>query len=233
MGYFLYWVRTDRRAAGAGDGRCLVAPMGVRSVGPVKGESGLLVFEGGLEGWRCRYDADGQEWVKLAGDGGEEVWVGVWLDDLPGPEDLRRGDREFLAGPEVELGDGRAWTIPRLRLATGQSGLPSALSVGPEGEVEEVPLRRYRELCRRGERVWAFLMHVMQDAAPVEGFSDAEMLELLVDLLAVNYRLGMEEARLLELLTSANLITTAGYALGYDLYLGALASKKKTDPGGG
>ena len=76
------------------------------SRGPERQPGGVVFGAGDRVGLRI----EEQQWAKAHDV--EDVWVGVWKDAPPKPEDLQR--EASLPGLAVTLDDGNAWTVPVL-----------------------------------------------------------------------------------------------------------------------
>jgi hypothetical protein len=177
----------------------------LRSSGP-DGKSGAIITNPlRIEPGRNQFKPDLQMWLPPAVEGG--VWVGMWNDAQPGPENLQR--RKMLRGRTLELADEREWMIPigcrwsesdnteqwfRLSCA-----LPAPLAFGANDVFLSKPFERYAQL-------WAICEI---DARRQSGgeVSDAERSLVsgvgavfsAVKVLAANYAVNTAEVELLEL----------------------------------
>ena len=132
-----------------------------------------------------RYKPDVQTWAGPFNDG--RYWVGVWNDSKPGPDDLKRPEQ--IPGTPVELLDGREWLIPAWRLA------PMALTMGMDGEVVQEPLPVCERLQACVQRLGAML-----DGKTEAQVDMGEVLGVIADALAVNYRIATDPAQELSVL---------------------------------
>lgn len=162
-----------------------------QSAGPEGAGPGLLVA---TRGARCAIEAGAQLWQPRL-DG--RAWTGLWLEARPGPAEIERADA--VGGHEVELADGNRWLVPAARCFPEGTQLPETLVLGPGGLVRRVTAR-YAGLWEDACRVWDLGGELPQD----------ELWRICVRALGVNYRLGPDEANLLEIVTSANLPAMAG-----------------------
>lgn len=147
-----------------------------------------------VEGKRLRYVAGEQTWYK--GNGGT-VWIGWWHDAKPGPADLARGD---LSGHKVRLLDGADWLVPPVRLASGATGLPTAIMLGGDGELVEEPIPDYADLDAGAERVWDLLNQ------RVEGIPYTDMIRIAARALSLNYHVSVWECSALRLFSTVNVL---------------------------
>jgi len=162
------------------------APEFRQSAGPDGAGAGLLIATVGA---RCEVAAAAQLWQPRL-DG--RAWTGLWLEARPGPAELLRA--EAVGGHEVELHDGNRWQVPAARAFPEGTQLPETLIMGPGGLVRRVTAA-YAAIWDDACRVWDSGGELPQ----------AELWRICVRALGVNYRLGPDEANLLELVTSANL----------------------------
>lgn len=224
MNHFLYFIPGE---TAAGAGQALIERAGLRyafkgtqptvrpnSKGP-GGRQGMLLGVAGVnvDDLVCR------EPEQIWGDApnGKHM-VGYYADRLPGPHDLER--EEFVAGHQVLLGDRRRWTVPVARCFPAGTNLPCALAMGPDG-VERKVRPEYVGLCNCAEKVFAYFKAI-DEALPAareggEVLIDEEValderyfLQMAVDALGVNYRMGHAEANLLGLFDTENIYRVAG-----------------------
>ncbi len=73
------------------------------------GTGGAIVYDPARTE-RHAYRPEIQTWQKHESAG---YWVGMWKDDKPGPDDLRRA--KPLSGTPVKLGDEQEWIVPLAR----------------------------------------------------------------------------------------------------------------------
>jgi hypothetical protein len=138
----------------------------------------------------------GQTWIQIkAGPDGEPLpapyWLGFDGETPPGPMDLQR--EHLVQGVEHELGDGRIWMCPIVRRRGVANALPSRWGVDPEtGEFASTLLPRYAAAWEASRRIL--------DAQISGEIERPEVLALCVQMLAINYRIGVHETSLLGLL---------------------------------
>ena len=137
-------------------------------------------------------------------------------DLMPRPCDLER--EMGIAGPEVTLGDGNAWRVPLVRRWDAQrlehvTMLPQAMRTVMEGGgaggkrrvvIEVTP--EYASVDASADRIFAGFTEGV--TVPLE-----EVFAQAVELLAVNYRIGQEEAGLLGLLDEARALEILGMCI--------------------
>ncbi len=162
--------------------------------GPGAADGGIFARD--LDHGKVGYFPSTQTWIKAPG---ADWFIGWHNDSPPMPADLQRA--ELLPGHAVTLDDGNAWTIPIVRLVTGDIGLPQRLGLDDNGQVVKKPLDRYAELTAIAEELWT-LLQGQQEAA-------ASSLEIDWDYgikaLATNYYLSGQEISALGLFTEKKL----------------------------
>lgn len=158
----------------------------------------------------ARYEPDRQQWMRLANGA---AWVGIEDTELPpGPADLERA--VGVAGYSLTLADGNDWRIPLIRrwdpntlahVATLPSAIAGELVNGKHKFVSAVK-PQYAALDAKAESIYA-------------GFLDKHTISIdqlmhdASELLALNYRVGVEEVALLGLLTEPLALKLLGLAI--------------------
>lgn len=140
-------------------------------------------------------------------DRGESFWVAI--EDLPPrPQDLER--EVGLSGYELVLGDGNTWRVPLIHRwnedrSEHEPNLPTSMGmIG--GKVRTRIRPEYQAIDVIASRL--FTSFVAEETASLEqAMADA------VALLAVNYRIGIEEASLLGLFTGELLVDVLATAI--------------------
>jgi hypothetical protein len=141
------------------------------------------------------YHPEQQVWHKsVEGD----WWVGVDREQKPTPAELIRD--KYLTGYNVELGDGNKWIVPVARYFDGKNPLPATMIIGEGGEVEYKPLLQYKWLWDAANRIWD--ADYKQTDEQVE---TKERIMICIKALAINYRIGIDEANMLGLFTADTL----------------------------
>jgi hypothetical protein len=148
---------------------------------------------------RIEYDPARQKWNESGEFRG--LWVGCWLDDMPGPETLQR--ERTIAGYNMKLGDGNTWAIPLVRELSGGTRLPQASRMNPRGTLISETAAEYRDFEKQINQFWAALaFHLGLSEIQAVSLTTAQMFKLACCAISQNYRIGMDETGLLELLDS-------------------------------
>lgn len=192
---FLYFLPTPKRIATAEDlvaaglSHALNGP-GVEGchtfAGPSKAEGVVVVIPG--DGHTASYKPDEQTWRK--GPGGK-YWVGYLNGAKPGPDDLLRPSA--CAGTPVRLLDGNDWVVPRCQgLLEGRGPtLPRILDLAEDAQTTITRVHpRYARLCEDAFEWW---MEWSKQKSGKERLSTEQKVQLAVDALAANYRVGKVE----------------------------------------
>jgi len=147
------------------------------------------------------YDPKAQSWQET----NEGYWVGMQNDKRPGPDDLIRDT--VYNSHSVELGDGKKWRFPILRVAMTGEIMPinRAFTLDANGDVVATLQDEFLDL---GERVMGIAQQYFNriGAAEIEGeealnvtISIADDFAILTDALRINYRVTKWECSLLKL----------------------------------
>lgn len=210
---FLYFVETEKNelvaedlaALGLGHLADAGKPLGRGTQGP-DGKGGLVFAVGA--GAKPTYKPAEQAWVRCAvpAGGGPAPWVGIWNDNRPAPDDLKR--KRFVGGELIELADGSRWAVPVCHSVVRGSTLPKRMVLGDDGrtwELRELP--EFLSLCARAEKVWEAFVN---QKAEEDGRSTIELdhqtaAEVAVEALGVNYRVGAVEVSMLGMLDTDTL----------------------------
>lgn len=201
MPQFTYFIETGRQACSPGDLRdagidyAMWSPSAfshlLTTSGP-EGKGGMLVqcLPDGAS-TMVRYEPDKQSWRKGPGVP-PKYWVGVDNDAKPGPDDLKR--QRVYDGTPVRLLDGNDWIVPRCfgYLEGRDATLPRLLDVADDGETVVTRVHpRYQKLCDDAFRWWKQFTGRLPEN---EHLKPAGMVQLALEALAVNYRIGKVEA---------------------------------------
>lgn len=120
-------------------------------VGVANGPAGQHGCVFGREAFKLGYYPQRQTWRKIPGSA---AWLGWETENLPGPEELGRGESEQVRGEWVRLGDGKEWLCPIARVLD-QVVLPRAADLDENGRWVEGPVRaKYRQLERVANEFW-------------------------------------------------------------------------------
>ena len=119
-----------------------------------------------------------------------DYWFGWHANRRPGPADLQRGVP--TDGYDVPI-NGEAWRVPivipcKARAATRPTSLPLAARMSEKG-IEWLPRAEYDWLCEQAAKYLALI----ESKEISVSLPDSELMEYFVELLQVNYRLGLEE----------------------------------------
>lgn len=204
------------------------------------------------------YYPDAQTWRKLSAldSPPSALWFGFFHDHRrPTPADLAR--KKQLAGLAVELADKEEWIVPLARsyqIGTGAGGeptlafepaLPRAWDLDEAGQWQSRgPVSEYARLwdlaCEWFEQRLA-LARAVQDARdegeePEEGqvnWTLAQAIDAACEVLAVNYRLGKQEAAALGLLSDTAVRSVLDAACDFATLLKYEQKKSAWDAAGG
>lgn len=174
------------------------------------------------------YFPESQSWHAFrreAGDGA--LWIGLPAE-RPTPADLARDHQ--VPGGEVELAGG-SWTVPILHSPDGHATVPTAFTVGGNGEWQPEIEPAYRDLWERSGEVWD-AVYGSKGSGEIE---NARLLDFCVDVLAVNYRVDRRLAGLLRLITTETWAEIVDVVLDYSATIDRLKKKRsvKTSSGSG
>ncbi|MBI9016895.1 MAG: hypothetical protein JEZ07_06495 [Phycisphaerae bacterium] len=163
---------------------------------------------------------DKQKWIKT-----DKYAVGYYVDMIPCRDDLLSGAN--WPGHAVMMNDGNDWIIPPFRY------LPNFLEYDPaQGQLMRQPLKKYQPMAKQVERLWLDYFYDTgidenyQKPQDHESFTESQQLQLCADFLAINYRVGIIELGLLQLLGDKQMELSLKAIL--DLPRLVAASQKKT-----
>lgn len=138
---------------------------------------------------------DQQEWMKSC-DG---YWVGVWKDNLPTEERIRRPYMQ--KGVWVALGTGDKWKLPTV------ATIDQELALKDDGKWEYKPLR---ELSWYSEEIEKRQSSFDYEETPEGGmnvnlrYDPLEDIQLVIRALRINYRILPEVVAMMRLMTTRN-----------------------------
>lgn len=218
MSYFLYCipdaVKADSTIVKQVDG----LPVGGRQVVNFQGGLSGYIFAGSrTEHVRAEYKPQEQLWRNAGA-----YWVGVWKNNMPTEESLRRD--EMIGGHRVKLLDGAEWLVPVARDLSGGTRLPSRVDWGENGELITRVRDEYWPLCSRVGEIWQSAM--TDDGATM---TDAEIAEVAVMGLAVNYRIGIHELGMLGVLDTQNMVKIVQALWDWPTWEKWIEAEKKTN----
>lgn len=171
------------------------------------GKAGMIAADSARHEQNIAYLPELQTWRQAPGG----IWVGLFNDAPPGPDDLVR--ETPLDGYKTELADGRAWLCPRAyefsepeneaweQPLPFERRLPLVAAIDADGKwtVAGV-LPKHRELWDLAAD-WGALRFNQPDDRQLARFDGAGQLSGAVLALAANYLVGPAECSLLGLLT--------------------------------
>jgi hypothetical protein len=136
------------------------------------------------------------------------MWLGYDAADPPGPEHLVRD--EPIEGHPVTLADGHSWTVPIIRSVMHGSQLPQQLVLDERGQWTATPLEIYARHEADAERIWQHVMAEAEAEADEHGeqleqpepIDFDELMRIVIDTLAINYRIDKTIVSALGLLTT-------------------------------
>ena len=149
------------------------------------------------------YRPDQQHWIKSA----EGYWVGMWKDDPPSPQQLARPYQE--RGRWVTLGDGNSWLIPEVH------EIDRNLILGDDGTWKFEVQRKHHQLWLESI-CWAENFFGKKPGAGVT-LNLLQMIEFVISVLRLNYRIVPEVASHLRLLTKHGIAVPFSVILGVDI----------------
>ncbi|HET6428642.1 MAG TPA: hypothetical protein VFJ30_09550 [Phycisphaerae bacterium] len=155
---------------------------------------------------RLGYYPDFQTWTEVTLEGpeaagrplpaaGRSLFVGLDNEHPPGPGCLAR--KRQIPGYDVELGDGRPWTVPVIRDPKDASRLPSRWTYGPGRKARTTLRAEYRAVWESWGPVVQFFFD--PTGSPDLAMGIQEAMDRCLRVLALNYRVGPHEQSLLDL----------------------------------
>ena len=172
------------------------------------------------ESFGIDYLQEDQQWVPA----GEpvEYWIGMRPESPPRPEELLRG--EVVTGDTVLLA-GHEWHVPIVHIKPSDEADPFTTLprrvVFESGKPVLKPREQYRWIIELAGREFDSLMEHERWT-----LGELEMIQFGVAVLGVNYRVGMQENAILDLIDTQNRFVVPRAALGM-----ALAQKKMDGAG--
>ena len=219
----LYWISgpgcTDDILAACGITAALGAQVARCSSPGPHGEEGTMLWwsHAPITPVGREYVPEEQEWLtaKRIGEGETErvFCVGKWREARITPGDLIRPlDQRIEPSSGVTLADHNEWGIPILRMMDGRLALPTTFTLGPDGDIRECVPRRFDKLNDYGaalvdqinaQQAGATTPDSLRAALGREPIDGETLYRIAAEALSVNYRVGLAEVVLLELITSA------------------------------
>lgn len=131
-----------------------------------------------------------QKWRHIPATGGAGYWVGWDPENLPTPEALER--ETLISGYLEELGDGGFWECPIIRLVHGGFNLPDTWGL-QDGKVVARVKKNWQWAWDLSGEIWDQLC---SGSDPVREVAYSWCAKLL----SINYRVGLAEVEILDLL---------------------------------
>ena len=201
MSGFLYYVSGNSSKdtlTACGLGHIIDASMSMTVIlnGP-DGSQGHLYVPEDRDGPRDgRYLVNEQTWMDF-----DTFWVGYETKKPPLPSDVIR--KEFVDGHKVVLKEDWEIIVPLARRYPFGTELPETLFLSKDKVLKRKPLKRFAALSVGAESILEKMF------INGEGIPYSELWETMLEALGVNYRLSYPEVSILELITTANIVTMA------------------------
>ncbi len=147
-----------------------------------------------------QYSPDKQTWMK---NPNEDWYVGWDTDNPPGPEDVERSESRQFGSYAVPLGDGRRWTVPTAGgYEEDACPLPHVRMIDAKtGKLVKRPRAEFDRLRCYASEIRDHMMGLIELERSADGLVDFEReVDICMEALRVNYRIGIMEASVLELL---------------------------------
>lgn len=164
----------------------------------------------------------------------ERFWVGYDPSNPPTPAELSRATQ--IPGYNITLGDGNDWTVPLVRVESGESMLPRRYTVGRDGKPVLEPMDRYKVLTEHCMAFYQYFMQAVGENGIVGDVDvpDDKLFEYAIEALGVNYHIGRYEVALLGLLDTVNVRAVLGAAIdasaAYRMMVMAQETEEKKTP---
>lgn len=230
MGQFVYFISGKYRPpeeCGLGYAFEEGPARGEIAKGP-NGQAGVLLS---VDGAACRYveDPTEQVWIDTANP---DVFIGYELANKPTPTDLKRSRVPQIADA-IKLADNQVWEVPQLRLWMDHFGFVVALPTRPmrsggqwlEGQV----LPEWEHADEVANRILAKMLELADQGSDPDagvGWSFADAMDMVSDVLAINYRVSADELGLLGTLGKDDRLATV-IRLASDYERAEVAALKK------
>ncbi len=160
----------------------------------------VLFASADIDAKLLHYKPNEQTWKKSV-DG--KFHIGLYKGQPPTEKTLRR--KKQLVGYEVELAGGEKWLIPLARILAGGSIFPQSLMLGKNGELITEAMPKYALFSAKVEKLWDDFQCENKCREGELKLSMTERMELAIEALAWNYKVGADEVNLLKLITTENL----------------------------
>lgn len=159
------------------------------------------------------------EWLSFNGG---LIWAAIDKNYPPTPADLAR--HKMLDGYPIEMADGQEWIVPILRRWPAGTALPQDWEWDDAGQFVQRIKARYQRIWESSSKTASEFF----DSPSGHRINLPDATQRILDALALNYRLGRHEQRLLHLVDSTN--WEDALAATVDLpKVFALVAQKKTE----
>lgn len=143
---------------------------------------------------RMMYEPTCQDWYPDKDP--KQLWIGRDKSLPPLPAELERSQR--TAGYDVKLKDGQLWHVPIVRRPGGSSELPRSVRFDAQDKL-------ILQIERRYEAIWNDMAAAVDLLCGFGGNVELEpYIKLAIRVLGINYRFGVREQNVYELVDSNN-----------------------------
>jgi len=146
----------------------------------------------------AHYDARGWTWTQCR----DNLWIGT--DGNTTAEDLQRP--RGYDGYSVPLADMGDFLIPVIRRDDGSTELPRVMAWSDAGEFSETIREKYRSFWEETAAVLTWLV----EGSTKEQIDTGKAAQLAIRALTINYRFGMLEQRVLQIVDTENYLSIIG-----------------------
>lgn len=193
--------------------------------GPGGQQGHIIADDSRVPSQHIGYYSDRQTWLQIPQSNN---WVGLLNDSRPTPRDLLRDDA--ITGHVLTLADGHEWEVPVAREYSPDGYtvcLERQIAIGEDGR--PIP----GDIVPRDSRLWAIAEKMADHIYSIERSSleGEDLIELAVEVLARNYRVGLIELVILSTLTDRLYQPILQALVDYPTFT-SWASKKNADSDG-
>jgi hypothetical protein len=178
------------------------------------------------------YSPEAQRWAR---EPEGRYYVGVGIDNPPGPADLIREDAP--GGNLVTLADGRDWMVPVVATFANSPqavSIPRAIVFDDTGQLVTEPKAELQILEEVGAEIFEALALTDDGVFELPNRTQEELIRIAFSALSVNYHLGAAEVSLLRLVDTDNyqkiLLELADYAGLLAMIRSETEAKKNSGP---
>lgn len=147
------------------------------------------------------YHTSGWTWTQCR----DNLWIGV--DGNTAAEDIQRP--RGYDGYKIPLADMGEFLIPVIRRDDGTTELPRVMGWNESGEFTESIREKYRSLWEETAQVLTWLV----EKSPEDEIDTSLAAKMAIRALTINYRFGMLEQRVLQIVDSENYLTILGMTI--------------------